>query len=274
MISMSTHSRSKINQLIRSWPKGVVGTQRWLDTLDINRFLAQQYCYSGWLERIGQGAYQKAGDKPGWTGAVYALQSQLKFKIHVGGQTALRLQGHRQYVTQDEVGPIWLFKSPNERRKLPRWFIHHFGNQYDIDCVTRALFDNDQLGLRSFAVDDYELVISTPERAILEYLNLAPNYFSLEQAQFLLESMMTLRPELLQSLLEHCRSIKTKRLFLVLSEHEKHPWWYDLNFEKLALGVSKLTIGKGGYYYPRYQLSLPIKLEIHEGYDEDDESIP
>lgn len=274
MSSMNTRSKSKINQLIQVWPKGVVGTQRWLDAQGVNRFLAQQYCYSGWIERIGQGAYQLAGDKPEWTGAVYALQSQLKLKIHVGAQTALELQGYRQYVAQRKGQPIWLFKSSKEKRKLPQWFVERFMEQFNICCISRALFDDDLLGLEPLTVNEYELIVSTPERAVLEYLNLIPKHFSLEQAQFLIEGMMTLRPELLQSLLEHCTSIKTKRLFLVLSEHEGHPWWNNLNLEKLVLGISKLTIGKGGYYYPRYQLSLPIKLGMHEGNHEDDESIP
>ena len=307
MSIINTRSKNKINQLIQNWPKWVVGTQRWLDAQGVNRFLAQQYCRSGWIERIGQGAYQLAGDSLKWTGAVYALQSQLKFAVHVAAQTALEIQGYRQYVAQNRVihsvsgsrsgsrvnsvsgsrsgsrvnsvsgskgQPIWLLKSFEEKRKLPQWFLENFEQQYNVHCVTRALFDDDQLGLAVFAINDYELIVSTPERAVLEYLNLAPTHFSLEQTQFLIEGMMTLRPELLQSLLEYCTSIKTKRLFLVLSEHEGHLWWNSLNLEKLALGMNKLTIGKGGYYYPRYQLSLPLKLGTYEGYHEDDESIP
>lgn len=270
---MSTHFKTKINHLIQVWPKGVVGTQRWLNELEINRFLAQQYCRSGWIKRLGQGAYQLASDKLKWEGGVCALENQLKFKIHVGAQTALELQGYRQYVAQNKNQIVWLFKSAKEKRKLPKWFVQVFEKQHHVHCITRALFNDDRLGLVSFSMDGYELSLSTPERAILEYLNLVPNYFSLDQAYFLLESMMTLRPELLQSLLAHCTSIKTKRLFLLLSEHQGHPWWSSLNLKNLVLGDNKLTIGKGGYYYPRYKLSLPMSLGVHEGYNEDDESV-
>lgn len=86
--------------------------------------------------------------------------------------------------------------------------------------------------------------------------------------------MMTLRHQLLQSLLESCTSIKTKRLFLVLAEHEAHPWWNSLKLQKIELGGSKLTIGKGGYYYPNYHVSLPVQLNAHEGYHKGDESLP
>lgn len=274
MRSMNTRPRNKINHLIQIWPKGVVGTQKWLDSQGVSRFLAQQYCRSGWVERIGQGAYKLAGDNPDWMGAVYALQSQLEFKAHLAGLTALELQGYRQHISQGQGQPIWLLKGAEERRTLPRWFSDNFQQQYNIHFLTRVLFDNTQLGLVSLTVNDYQLFVSTPERAVLEYLNLVPNYFSLEQAQFLIEGMMTLRPQLLQSLLEHCTSIKTKRLFLILAENENHPWWSNLNLTKINLGKNKLTIGKGGFYYSHYQLSLPIQLSSHEGYNADDESLP
>ena len=140
--------------------------------------------------------------------------------------------------------------------------------------MTRSLFDDDSLSLELLKVGNYELIVSTPERAVLEYLNLVPNHFSFEQAQFLIEGMMKLRPALLQLLLEHCTSIKAKRLFLVLAEHEGHPWWSELNVKKLVLGKSNLTIGKGGYYYPHYHISLPVSLGTHEGYSNNDESLP
>jgi hypothetical protein len=274
MSSMNTQYKSKINRLVQIWPKGAVGTQRWLDSQGVSRFLAQQYCRGGWIERLGQGAYRLVRDASDWTGAVYALQAQLNFKVHVGAQTALAFQGYRQYIPQSQGQPIWLIKSKKETRDLPKWFSAGFMSPYNIHSITRALFDDDQLGLDSLDLKDYRLVVSTPERAVLEYLNLVPNHFSLEQAQFLIEGMMTLRPQLLQSLLEHCTSIKTKRLFLVLAEHEGHPWWRDLKPEKIALGHSKLTIGDGGYYYAHYRLSLSINLKAHEGYHDDNNTLP
>lgn len=170
MSTMNTRYKIKINHLVQNWSKGVVGTQRWLDIQGISRFLAQQYCRSGWIERVAQGAYQLAGGSPKWTGAVYALQSQLKFAVHGGAQTALEIHSYRQYVAQSKSQLICLLKSPKEKRKLPQWFLENFEKRCNIYCVTRALFDDDQLELAAFAINDYELIVSTPERAILEYL--------------------------------------------------------------------------------------------------------
>jgi len=101
----------------------------------------------------------------------------------------------------------------------------------------------------------------------MELLSFVPKHVTLEQAVFILESMTTLRPKLLQSLLEQCVSRKVKRLFLVLAENESHGWWKRLDLAKIQFGKGKLKIGKGGYYYSKYLISLPIKLNQHEGYN-------
>ena len=114
--------------------------------------------------------------------------------------------------------------------------------------------------------DFLDLTIASPERAIIECMDLLPKYFAFEDLQFLMQSMTTLRPKLLQSLLENCQSVKAKRLFLLFAEHEGHPWFNKLDLSSISLGQGKRVIGRGGYYYPKYQISIPIKLEEHEGY--------
>ena len=52
---------SKIDQLLQAWPAGVVGTQCWLTKLGLDFRLADKYVRSGWLERLGHGAYIRAG---------------------------------------------------------------------------------------------------------------------------------------------------------------------------------------------------------------------
>ena len=52
---------SKINQLLQQWPAETVATLRWLSSLGVDRRLADKYVQSGWLERLGHGAYKRAG---------------------------------------------------------------------------------------------------------------------------------------------------------------------------------------------------------------------
>lgn len=268
---MDTHSISKINYLIRQWPKGTVGVQRWLTSLGIDRFLAEGYCRTGWLERIGYGAYKLYQDSVDWTGAVWTLQHALNYQVHVGAQTALELQGYRQNIPMRSNTPVWLIKNSHEKRNLPKWVERNFSDAQHIHYFSSALWDENEkkpIGLTTFKVKDYKINIATPERAILEYLDLVPSDFSVEQAQFLMSILVTLKADLLETLLERCQSIKVKRLFLILAEHEKHAWLKKINIQSIGVGSSKLMIGKGGYYYPQYKLSLPVKLENHEGYDE------
>ena len=61
------------------------------------------------------------------------------------------------------------------------------------------------------AVDGSSLLVSSPERAFLECLHLPDAASSLLDIYYIMESLTTLRPKLLQSLLESCTSQKVKR---------------------------------------------------------------
>jgi hypothetical protein len=80
-----------------------------------------------------------------------------------------------------------------------------------------------------------------------------------------MENMSTLRPNLVQSLLEACTSVKAKRLFMFFAEQCGHAWVARLKVESIDFGRGKRVIGEGGQYHPKYQLSLPINLNEHEG---------
>ena len=67
------------------------------------------------------------------------------------------------------------------------------------------------------------LLVSFPERAILECLNLSDASSNLLDIYYVMESLTTLRPRLLQSLLEGCTSQKVQRLFLYMAE-KATPW--------------------------------------------------
>jgi hypothetical protein len=69
----------------------------------------------------------------------------------------------------------------------------------------------------------FSLVASAPERAILECLLLAPERMDLVETYGLLENLRTLRPQLMQSLLEACSSVKVKRLFMFMAERAGLP---------------------------------------------------
>lgn len=119
---MSTKSGTKLNKLLRNWSNSTVMTMTELLRLGYSRDLVGRYIKSHWLTPIGQGAYIKPGSQVSWLGGVYALQDQLKLKIHVGGLTALKLQGIAQYAVFGR-DVLQLFGKP--KSKLPKWFSNY-----------------------------------------------------------------------------------------------------------------------------------------------------
>jgi Transcriptional regulator, AbiEi antitoxin, Type IV TA system len=70
----------------------------------------------------------------------------------------------------------------------------------------------------------FSIKVSSPERAMLECLYLSPDTVDLMECHQIMAGMTTLRPKLVQKLLEHCNSIKVKRLFLYLANRAGHDW--------------------------------------------------
>lgn len=249
---MSELKQNKINLLLKRWPNGVVITAQDLSHHGYSYSLIHKYCLNGWLTRIGQGAYLRINDELQWYGGVYALQKSLNFPIHIGGLSALAEQGLTHYMSFKES--LYLYNSTQKKVLLPRWFkksfplMHHYQHH---------LFEKKDLGLKETSIKQLPLLIASAERAILEVIALVPYVFSYEYAYRLTESLRLLRPELLQQLLESCRSIKIKRLFLHLARKTRLPCESQLDISCIDLGKGKRQIGEGGEYDSLCHLSVP-----------------
>jgi len=252
---MGVQNRSKVNLLMSAWPAGTVAVQPWLDTQGVSRTLTQRYRQTGWLEQLGHGAYVRPSDRVEWTGALHTLQKQLKLSVHAGGKTALQLRGLSHFVPLGKGANVSLFGRPNVR--LPRWFTQHdWGVR--LQYTATSLFAKTQdLGLTQRDFGSHAVTASTPERAMMEVLHHVPTVQSFSEAQLLMEGLSTLRPKLVQTLLEACRSVKVKRLFLYLAETANHPWFKQLDLKKVRLGHGKRVLVKGGRFVPRYNITVP-----------------
>jgi hypothetical protein len=112
------------------------------------------------------------------------------------------------------------------------------------------------MGLTERADGDFSIRLSAPERAVLEAIEDVPRLQSFGEARLLMEGLTTLRPELVQQLLEACRSVKAKRLFLFLAEEADHPWVKELSISRVDLGKGKRSIVKGGRLDAKYQITV------------------
>ena len=91
----------------------------------------------------------------------------------------------------------------------------------------------------------------------MEMLYHVPIKQGFDEAMRIMESLLSLRPELVQKLLESCASIKVKRLFLYMAQAANLPFASKLNLKKVNLGVGDRTIIKGGRLDPQYRVTVP-----------------
>jgi hypothetical protein len=179
--------------------------------------------------------------------------------VHPGGRTALALQGKAHYIELN-TAQIWLFGGEKER--LPTWFRKHKWNQ-NINYNASSFLPK-ELGLTEFSLPNFSIKVSSPARAIMECLYLAPEKFDIVECYELMENLNDLRPTIVQELLEACTSIKVKRLFLFMAEQLNHIWYKHLNLSKVDLGKGKRSLVKGGVYISKYQITVPKKLISNE----------
>ena len=253
---MSLENDKKLNPLIADWPVGAVYATSWLKKSGFSDQLLNRYKKSNWLTSVGSGALKRSGDEVSYQGAVYALQKQLDSSIHVGAKTALALQGKAHYL---QLGNVTATLFGGSEAKLPRWF-----NKADWNVKTdyySTSFLPPELGLVDLELKTFTVKISSPARAIMECLYLAPDKQDLMECYELLESLTNLRPQQVQALLEACTSVKVKRLFLFLAERAKHSWFEYLDLTKIDLGAGKRSIAPNGVFNKKYQITVPKELE-------------
>lgn len=253
--TMSTQKSQKLNHFLNEHKLGTVCLASWLEELGISRDLQKRYRKSGWLETVGPGAFKRPADELHWQGALYALQAQAALSIHAGALTALALQGLSHYLrTREEKIFLFLPTSIN----IPHWL-----KKADLKASIRSIrtsFLPPDVGLLAYESKTFHIWIAAPERAILECLFLTPNDLDLIECYHLMEGMVNLRPKLLQDLLEHCTSIKVKRLFLYMAQKAGHQWLQFINLGQLDLGKGKRSLVKGGVFDAEFQITIPKEL--------------
>lgn len=253
---MDIENASKINLLLQKLPIRAVITDKWLKAMDISNSLKHSYIRGKWLSNIGSGAVIRTGDKVSWVGGVFALQTQLSLNCHIGAKHALELFGFSHFI-RFEQNKIIIFSSKNIN--IPKWFLKYQWNT-QINII-KSDFLPMNIGIEEREVEGMIIKISGPERAILELIYLIPVKQSFEEADLIMENLVSLRPRVIQSLLESCSSIKVKRIFLYLAERHNHAWFNKLNLENINLGKGKRSIINGGLLDKKYQITIPSILK-------------
>jgi hypothetical protein len=279
---VGAQNKTKLNWLQRSLPEGLLADAAWLEKHGYSGSLRKKYVAHGWLDRVARGVYRRPppqlpheGGENGvsWESVAISLQTLLGAKFVVGGRTALELQGFAHYLSSSPPREVHLYgtvKRPTWLLDLnleSRFILHNAKRLFPDDVIMDVDKEgNDALVHSSYIRQrwgkwDWPLVVSSPERAILELLDEVPERETFHQADMLFEGLRNLSPRKLQPLLQTCRSVKVKRLFLWFAERHRPAWLNALDRSGIDLGKGKRMLVKGGKLDPKFNITIPEDLD-------------
>jgi hypothetical protein len=179
---------------------------------------ASHLAKGGWLTHLGRGAYMLPGDTLTRDGCLAYLKRRHE-GLHVGAKTALAWRGVKHNMSFRETISLW----GEQPIRLPEWLV----SRYPCTYQTTRLFDAalpPNFGVRTLPAGHEGVLVSVPERALLELLSDVGKTESLQDARQLVESTRSLRSTTLETLLTHTTRIKVVRLARALAEELDLPW--------------------------------------------------
>lgn len=240
----------------------LIATKSWLVEQGFNLHFLDNAVRSRTLIPLAAGVYARQEARLSWQGIVTSLQLMSETPVHVGGLTALELEGLGHYLSKGSKPQVQLYSE----LALPRWL-----NRIEIQAQfewhgtrrlwSETLMQNDEyLRQETWQESLPPLRYSCPEKAILEILANVPASISFEHANQLMQGLHNLSPRKLDGLLKACFSIKAKRLFLWLAVKHQHAWFKHLTPEHYSLGTGKRLIAKDGRLEPLWQITVPNEM--------------
>lgn len=250
---MSLQNDLKLKKLYQLLPREVVISASWLEKNGISRQLRYKYIKNEWLHTIGKSAYIINPKSFTWQGLVVGLQKFAQLPYHIGGLKALELQGFAHYLPIGDENKISLYGTKN----LPAW-LKNLDVDYRLTLYKKPNIHSIALKEFNSNIQGYSLNISSPEQAIFELLYLVEkDGISFEFVSEIFEGLTTLRPNIVNELLQTCESKKIKRLFAFFMEFYNHTWTNFINLKNIDFGVGKMQIVKGGTMNKKYRITIP-----------------
>ena len=266
-----------LNRLDQELPEGVLVDAAWLKRHGYSRQLLNHYVSARWLEQPTRGVYRRPRGSLTWQQVVISVQAFLDYPLVVGGRTALELQGYAHYLSHEakqvhlygpKRPPGWL----SNLRLGVRFAYHNDRKLFRKNLVASQLQSlaearknakqpvDDSLTELPWGQWDWPLILSTPERALLELLDELPGRETFHQVDMLVQGMANLSPRRLRKLLADCKNVKVKRLFFFFADRHRHAWLKKLKKEDFDLGRGKRMLVKGGKLDQAHQITVPEDL--------------
>ena len=250
-------TESKINRLLKSGQKGGLYFSGWLSRQGYSPQLIDRYRASGWLSALSRGVVYRTGSQLSAFGALASYNQQVEKDLRIAAHSALELWGFNHYVPMGK--PILVVGM--DKKTAPQWMQSALFDREFLPFSSSLLSTSQAVRLR---YQDWELPVSMPEQAFMECLLLAPKRYDYMDLFYIMEQLTTLRPTVVQSLLETTQHYRIRRLFLYMAEKAGHSWFEDLDTAHINIGTHKLQLIKSGVYVSKYKMTVPQALHDYE----------
>lgn len=245
------------DKIENSLPEGLIVNREWLKEKGFNRPSVDYYLRAGIIEPVARGVYRRPGPMLKWEHVVYSLQ-MLGYEVHVGGRTALELQGLAHYIPVRGVHKFLLYGVG----KLPGWLKKNKA-EYEFELKKPRLFKKtpeQAITMVEFGHWDWSVRQAKPELALLQLLAEVKTKVDFEVADKFFEAALLLRPQLVTQLLDACGHVKSKRLFLWFAERHSHSWFKKIDASSVDLGSGKRMVVKNGTLDKKYLITVPKEM--------------
>lgn len=212
-----------IQRMMREAPRGQPLDMEMLKSFGVSIAMANRLVDSGWMARLSAGAYLLTGDSPARDGAIAYLGRRIS-GLHVGGRTALAWHGVRHNLPLRERVVLWGCSG----YRFPVWVNDVMLYSYQ----TTQLFSHDlpyERYLKTMPGQDAGVLVSVPERALLELISDVGEGQTLEKVENLFASVRHMRRPILTELLSHCRIAKVAMILRTLARRDDRPWAADVH---------------------------------------------
>lgn len=242
---------TQIKQIFIDWKDGEVHGRTWFEQKHVSLRSILKQCQEGFLVKIGPSAFMKKGDELTWQALVRFIQVELKIPVHVSGRSALELQGVSHYLAMGKLTPTLL---SYEIKRLPSW-VFSVSNAFELKFNKSNIFGAEN-HLVEITENNARIWASCRELAILELITELDLKNGLETVENYMNSLMTLRPAVLQQILVESESVLAKRVFLYVAEKLHMPFLKELDLSQINLGTGKRVVVEGGKLDKKYLITV------------------
>lgn len=224
---MSDNHKFSLKHLLSQLPVDAPVDLAWLNAHQVQSNYAARLARSGYLRKLGAGVYCAPAAKLQRDACLVWLMERVP-GLHVASKTALAWRGIRHNIATREMLVLW----GEQQFKVPAWFSEMFPVRHHTTHIFDAQLEP-LYALTSAPGKPTEIIVSSPERAILEMLSEVGTHVSLEEARNITENARNLRRDVLEHLFSHLTRVKVIRLAESLAREQNLPW-LDLTQTHLA----------------------------------------